>query len=244
MYAKVHIYHVFYTCFKFGQLFTHTRMILRASNRLTRSSNRLTRSSTHSAKQFEFSQVIRSQKRISSQRRKPFLLLAAKRTAQKKHEVSHLRWKKSLRLRATPRIKNARPCVKSKHAADESFRGHSKVTSSSEWWQECSICAERKGKYVTPALVVRFKAEWEKRRQFPDPVTAILECGHGTGICKSCTLRFITDSLEREGQWDRVTCIECKQFLSKDQLAKLLRRGDIKRFRLPMLEHISYYERC
>ena len=209
---------------------------------ILRTSNRLTRSSTHSAKQFEFSRVIRSQKRISSQCSKPILLLAAKRTARKKLEVNHLRWKKSLRPRATHRIKNARPRVKSKHAADESFRGHSKVTSSSERCQECSICAERKGKYVTPTLVVRSNAEWEERRQFPDPVTAILECGHGTGICKSCILRFITDSLEREGQWDRVTCIECKQFLSKDQLAKLLRRGDIKRFRLPMPEHISYYE--
>ena len=82
----------------------------------------------------------------------------------------------------------------------------------------------------------------EGRRQFLDPITAILECGHGTRICKSCILRFI---IEREGQWDRVTCIECKQFLSKDQLAKLLRRRDIKRFRLQMMpEHISYYECC
>lgn len=65
------------------------------------------------------------------------------------------------------------------------------------------------------------------RRRFPSP-NPPLECGHGGAACQTCVLRFAGDELDRHGDWDRLSCIECNGVMGRIGVESMLSRKEVQ----------------
>ena len=71
--------------------------------------------------------------------------------------------------------------------------------------------------------------KYQIRRRFPN-LAAPLGCGHGIEVCQDCVLRFVAASLQSHGQWDRVSCIECKGPATKEEIMGMVASKDFAKY--------------
>ena len=139
-------------------LFQKVKMGLRRSSRTTRSSMAEAKKRERNS-----SRTLSSQKRLSSHHPKKSLAVSpeqVKRTRassplpnqEMKGRAGLLRWRKSLRPRTKSQTTSPKLRSLARNQLKVSFKAAMELATPSSMLQECSICAERKGKYVAPSM--------------------------------------------------------------------------------------------
>lgn len=74
------------------------------------------------------------------------------------------------------------------------------------------------------------------RWQFPN--VAAPNCGHSMSACRACVTRYITFEIEKRGQLQEISCLDCNENLTESYLESLVTKRDFKKYApLPFLTY-------
>ena len=106
--------------------------------------------------------------------------------------------------------------------------------------KECVVCVEEKYEMDYGTL-----EQWEQDcagytgpwmwSMLEYPNSAIQSCDHDFNVCRACTARHISTSLE-SGDVDRVTCVECNRVLNYEEIRNLAEPETFERSRNILIE--------